>query len=87
MSKTWASPGLWSAVGMTVPALRRTLRRHRFPKYLERAEVEQTALAAVTAALRGLTAEQPEPHRALFNVAGDEPELRGPARYGVASVG
>ncbi|MEU5834159.1 hypothetical protein ABZ820_10850 [Streptomyces diacarni] len=57
------------AVGMSVPALRRMLRRQHIPRHLERAEVEQTALAAVATALPQLTAGHIEPHRVLFNAA------------------
>ncbi|MEW2223286.1 hypothetical protein AB0939_29005 [Streptomyces sp. NPDC006990] len=57
------------AVGMTIPVLRRMLRRQQLPRRLERADLEQTALAAVATALPLLAEDHPEPHRALFNAA------------------
>ncbi len=57
------------AVAMTVPVLRRMLARLARPAHLERAEIEQEALAAVAAALRtmDLTAERLD--RELFSAA------------------
>ncbi|MEU7317225.1 hypothetical protein [Streptomyces sp. NPDC007083] len=57
------------AVGMTIPVLRRMLRRQQLPQRLERADLEQTALTAVATTLPSLTDDHPEPHRALFNAA------------------
>jgi len=60
------------AVGMTIPVLYRMLRRQQLPQRLERADAEQTALAAVATALPLLTDDHPEPHRSLFNAADRE---------------
>ncbi|MFE0760199.1 sigma-70 RNA polymerase sigma factor region 4 domain-containing protein [Streptomyces smyrnaeus] len=60
------------AVGMTIPVLRRMLRRQQLPQRLERADLEQTALAAVATTLPLLEDDHPEPHRALFNAADRE---------------
>ncbi|MGI5352987.1 hypothetical protein ACQEU8_33135 [Streptomyces sp. CA-250714] len=60
------------AVGMTIPVLRRMLRRQQLPQSLERADLEQTALAAVATTLPLLTDDHPEPQRALFNAADRE---------------
>ncbi|AXK35747.1 hypothetical protein DVA86_27055 [Streptomyces armeniacus] len=60
------------AVAMTVPVLIRMLKRQALPGHLERAEVEQGALAAVATALAELEPGHGEPHRALFNAADRE---------------
>ncbi|MFJ9710819.1 hypothetical protein [Streptomyces sp. NPDC101234] len=57
------------AVAMTVPVLRRMLARLARPVHLERAEVEQEALAAVAAALRTLAPGAERLDRELFSAA------------------
>ena len=57
------------AVAMTVPVLRRMLARLGRPLHLERAEVEQEALAAVAAALRTLDPGAERLDRELFSAA------------------
>lgn len=57
------------AVAMSVPVLRRMLARLAAPAHLERAEVEQEALAAVAAALRTVDAEAADAGRAVFAAA------------------
>ncbi|MEU5482836.1 hypothetical protein [Streptomyces mirabilis] len=57
------------AVAMTVPVLRRMLARLARPLHLERAEVEQEALAAVAAALRTLDPGAERLDRELFSAA------------------
>ncbi|MFF9560341.1 hypothetical protein ACF1DY_31575 [Streptomyces albus] len=60
------------AVAMTIPVLRRMLRRQQLPQCMERADLEQTALTAVATTLPSLTEDHPEPQRALFNAADRE---------------
>lgn len=60
------------AVAMTVPALHRMLKRQAIPAHLERAEVEQGALAAVATALARMDTSHIEPDRVLFNAADRE---------------
>jgi hypothetical protein len=57
------------AVAMTVPVLRRMLARSARPAHLERAEVEQEALAAVAAALGTVDPKMPRLDRELFRAA------------------
>ncbi|PGH46831.1 hypothetical protein [Streptomyces sp. Ru87] len=57
------------AVAMTVPVLRRMLARLARPAHLERAEVEQEALAAVAAALPGVDVDASDVGRELFAAA------------------
>ncbi|MCZ0972493.1 hypothetical protein O1L55_15955 [Streptomyces albulus] len=57
------------AVGMTVPVLRRMLARLACPTHLERAEVEQEALAAVTSAVSTVDVETVDVARELFATA------------------
>ncbi|GAA2662196.1 hypothetical protein [Streptomyces vastus] len=57
------------AVAMTVPVLRRMLARLARPAHLERAEVEQEALAAVAAALRTVNPGAEQLDRELFSAA------------------
>ncbi|WP_435208554.1 hypothetical protein [Streptomyces sp. bgisy034] len=57
------------AVAMTVPVLRRMLARLARPAHLERAEVEQEALAAVAAALRTVDPGADRLDRELFSAA------------------
>ncbi|MFF4501578.1 hypothetical protein [Streptomyces sp. NPDC001401] len=57
------------AVAMTVPVLRRMLARLARPVHLERAEVEQEALAAVAAALRTVDPCAERLDRELFSAA------------------
>lgn len=57
------------AVAMTVPVLRRMLARLTRPAHLERAEVEQEALAAVAVALRTVDLRSERLDRELFNAA------------------
>ncbi|MZG20124.1 hypothetical protein GTY44_42760 [Streptomyces sp. SID5914] len=57
------------AVAMTVPVLRRMLARLARPAHLERAEVEQEALAAVAAALRTVDITTERLDRELFSAA------------------
>ncbi|WNE95515.1 hypothetical protein PS467_09245 [Streptomyces luomodiensis] len=57
------------AVAMTIPVLRRMLARLSRPAHLERQEVEQEALAAVTVALAGVHAADPGLDRELFGAA------------------
>ncbi|KPI04484.1 hypothetical protein OK074_4618 [Actinobacteria bacterium OK074] len=57
------------AVAMTVPVLRRMLARLARPAHLERAEVEQEALAAVAVALRTVAADAERLDRELFSAA------------------
>ncbi|MEU6142396.1 hypothetical protein ABZ848_18735 [Streptomyces sp. NPDC047081] len=57
------------AVAMTVPVLRRMLARLARPVHLERAEVEQEALAAVASALRTVDATTERLDRELFSAA------------------
>ncbi|MER6145416.1 hypothetical protein ABT174_36235 [Streptomyces sparsogenes] len=57
------------AVAMTIPVLRRMLARLSRPAHLERQEVEQEALAAVTVALAELDAADPGLDRELFGAA------------------
>ncbi|MFJ9618831.1 hypothetical protein [Streptomyces noursei] len=57
------------AVGMTVPMLRRMLSRLACPAHLERAEVEQEALAAVTSAVSTVNAVAADVARELFATA------------------
>ncbi|MET9087508.1 hypothetical protein ABZX77_37465 [Streptomyces sp. NPDC004237] len=57
------------AVAMTVPVLRRMLARLARPVHLERAEVEQEALAAVAAALRTVNSGAERLDRELFSAA------------------
>ncbi|MGV4923715.1 hypothetical protein K2224_01225 [Streptomyces sp. BHT-5-2] len=57
------------AVGMTVPVLRRMLARLACPTHLERAEVEQEALAAVTSAVSTVDVEAADVARELFATA------------------
>jgi hypothetical protein len=57
------------AVAMTVPVLRRMLARLARPVHLERAEVEQEALAAVAAALRTVDPGAERLDRELFSAA------------------
>ncbi|MBT2418084.1 hypothetical protein J7F01_08500 [Streptomyces sp. ISL-22] len=57
------------AVAMTVPVLRRMLARLARPTHLERAEVEQEALAAVAAALRTVDPGTERLDRELFSAA------------------
>jgi hypothetical protein len=58
------------AVAMTVPVLRRMLARLARPAHLERAEVEQEALAAVAIALRTVDLNSADVGRELFSAAG-----------------
>ncbi|KPC61337.1 hypothetical protein [Streptomyces chattanoogensis] len=57
------------AVAMTVPVLRRMLARLACPSHLERAEVEQEALAAVATALPSVDANAADTGRELFAAA------------------
>ncbi|MFC5247351.1 hypothetical protein [Streptomyces nigrescens] len=57
------------AVAMTVPVLRRMLARLAYPPHLERAEVEQEALAAVAVALPSVNADAADAARELFAAA------------------
>ncbi|MFF4960943.1 hypothetical protein ACFY2Z_28540 [Streptomyces sp. NPDC001222] len=57
------------AVAMTVPVLRRMLARLARPAHLERAEVEQEALAAVATALRTVELGAERLDRELFSAA------------------
>lgn len=57
------------AVAMAVPVLRRMLGRLARPAHLERAEVEQEALAAVATALRTVDAGAKRLDRELFSAA------------------
>jgi hypothetical protein len=57
------------AVAMTVPVLRRMLARLARPAHLERAEVEQEALAAVATALRTVDPGAERLDRELFRTA------------------
>ncbi|MFF2811800.1 hypothetical protein ACFVT2_32435 [Streptomyces sp. NPDC058000] len=57
------------AVGMTVPVLRRMLARLACPAHLERAELEQEALAAVATALSIVDVEAADVARELFAAA------------------
>ncbi|AOR31011.1 hypothetical protein BFF78_08120 [Streptomyces fodineus] len=57
------------AVAMTVPVLRRMLARLARPVHLERAEVEQEALAAVATALRTVDPSVERLDRELFSAA------------------
>jgi hypothetical protein len=97
--RTWAEvvrraqvlgePWTLVAVGMTVPVLRRMLARLARPAYLERAEVEQEALAAVAVALAGADPADPQLARVLFSAA-DRPVhrlVRGACRRTVREVG
>ncbi|MBL1098928.1 hypothetical protein [Streptomyces coffeae] len=61
----------WSVVAaaMTIPVLRRMLARLSRPAHLERQEVEQEALTAVTVALAGVDAADPGLDRELFAAA------------------
>ncbi|MFB7630588.1 hypothetical protein ACFC0M_06525 [Streptomyces sp. NPDC056149] len=57
------------AVGMTVPVLRRMLARLACPAHVERAEVEQEALAAVAGAVSTVDVEAADVARELFAAA------------------
>lgn len=57
------------AVAMTVPVLRRMLSRLARPAHLERAEVEQEALAAVATTLPAVDIETADVGRELFSAA------------------
>ncbi|MGP3949647.1 hypothetical protein [Streptomyces sp. 7N604] len=57
------------AVAMTVPVLRRMLARLSRPAHLERAEVEQEALAAVATALHSVDVNAEDVGRSLFAAA------------------
>ncbi|MEU6158796.1 hypothetical protein [Streptomyces sp. NPDC047130] len=57
------------AVAMSVPVLRRMLARLRRPQHLERAEMEQEALAGVASALRAVELGVERPDRELFRAA------------------
>ncbi|WP_018089115.1 MULTISPECIES: hypothetical protein [unclassified Streptomyces] len=57
------------AVAMTVPVLRRMLARLAYPAHLERAEVEQEALATVAVALPSVNADAADAARELFAAA------------------
>ncbi|MFF4602749.1 hypothetical protein ACFY12_08350 [Streptomyces sp. NPDC001339] len=57
------------AVGMTVPVLRRMLARLACPAHLERAEVEQEALASIAAALSTVDVATADVARELFSAA------------------
>ncbi|UXY22960.1 hypothetical protein N8I84_32860 [Streptomyces cynarae] len=57
------------AVAMSVPVLRRMLARLARPAHLERAEVEQEALAGVAAALCTVDVDGARPDRELFRAA------------------
>jgi hypothetical protein len=57
------------AVAMTVPVLRRMLARLPRPAHLERAEVEQEALAAVATALHTVDVDTDDVGRVLFAAA------------------
>ncbi|MCJ0875596.1 hypothetical protein [Streptomyces sp. AP-93] len=57
------------AVAMTVPVLRRMLARLARPAHLERAEVEQEALAAVATALPAVDVNTADVSRELFSAA------------------
>ncbi|MFE7314020.1 hypothetical protein ACFU7T_13075 [Streptomyces sp. NPDC057555] len=57
------------AIGLTVPVLHRILARLGRPVHLERAELEQEALVAVTAALHGVEAKGADCGRELFAAA------------------
>lgn len=57
------------AVAMAVPVLRRMLARLARPAHLERAEVEQEALAAVAAAVRAVDVNADDVGRELFAAA------------------
>lgn len=57
------------AVAMTVPVLRRMLARLARPAHLERAEVEQDALAAVATAMRTVDVDAADVGRELFAAA------------------
>ncbi|MDH6223638.1 hypothetical protein [Streptomyces sp. MJP52] len=58
-----------AAVAMSVPVLRRILARLRRPQHLERAEMEQEALAGVATALRTVDLGDERPDRELFRAA------------------
>lgn len=57
------------AVAMAVPVLRRVLARLARPAHLERAEVEQEALAAVAVAVRSVDVDAADVGRELFAAA------------------
>ncbi|GHJ35468.1 hypothetical protein [Streptomyces sp. TS71-3] len=57
------------AVAMTVPVLRRMLARLARPAHLERAEIEQEALAAIATALHTVNPGTERPDRELFSAA------------------
>ncbi|WP_353941168.1 hypothetical protein ABII15_05670 [Streptomyces sp. HUAS MG91] len=57
------------AVALTVPVLHRMLARLARPAQLERAELEQEALAAVAGALRTVDVERADVGRELFSAA------------------
>lgn len=61
------------AVAMTVPVLRRMLARLARPAHLERAEVEQEALAAVATAVHTVDVNAADVGRELFSAADRPP--------------
>ncbi|WP_267244528.1 hypothetical protein [Streptomyces sp. PR69] len=68
-AQTLGEPWDMVAVAMTVPVLRRMLARLARPAHLERAEVEQEALAAVAVTLRSVDAGTGRLDRELFAAA------------------
>ncbi|KAK1177961.1 hypothetical protein B7755_007235 [Streptomyces sp. NBS 14/10] len=66
---TLGEPWTVVAVAMTVPVLRRMLARLSRPAHLERQELEQEALAAVSMALAAVSASDPGLDRELFSAA------------------
>lgn len=68
-AQQWGEPWNTVAVAMTVPVLRRVLARLACPAHLERAEVEQEALAAVAATLCTVDVDASAVDRELFSAA------------------
>ncbi|MEU7487551.1 hypothetical protein [Streptomyces sp. NPDC042319] len=68
-AQTLGEPWTVVAVAMAIPALRRMLARLGRPAYLERNEVEQEALAALTIALYSVDAAKAGLDRELFRAA------------------
>lgn len=68
-AQRFGDPWSLAAVAMTVPVLWRLLARQARPVGVERAEIEQEALAAVAAALPEVDANGQRPDRELFRAA------------------
>ncbi|MFZ3555812.1 hypothetical protein [Streptomyces sp. BH055] len=68
-ARSLGEPWTVVALAMAVPALHRMLARLPRPAHLERAEVEQEALAALTGALSMLDAQAARPDLELFRAA------------------